>query len=182
MNTISPARIYRKRSGISDNANFPLPYARGFGALGLGINKTQFLVGDAPTYVITGAAPNTPVLWSSTKNGIGTGETQSNYGQVTDANGNLTGSGGAWTSNDLGTWTKTATVGNENFTVTFSVVPLTATTAAAGNWYPYYSLPGSRAAAPAASASTINIAGYDIPSWVVYAGGLLLAWKFLGKK
>ncbi len=177
MNTISPARIYRKRSGMNDNSFF-----RGFGALGLGINKTQFLVGDAPTYVITGAAPNTPVLWSSTKNGIGTGETQSNYGQVTDANGNLTGSGGAWTSNDLGTWTKTATVGNENFTVTFTVLPLTATTTTgSGNWYPYYSLPGTRTAAPS-TGSTINIAGYDIPSWVVYAGGLLLAWKFLGKK
>ena len=196
MNTVSPYRIARHglagtsnpgqsasriMLGFGENA-FP---AGGFGAISLGINKNQFFVGDAPNYTITGAAPNTAVLWTSTKNGLPTGENQSNYGQTTDANGNITGSGGIWTSNDIGVWTKTATVGNENFTVSFSVIPLGATTTtASGQLIPYYSLPGHAASAPATAASdNINVFGYNFPRIPFYIAVAALAFYLVkGKK
>ena len=197
MNTQSPYRIARGRMG--ENA-FPFggfggtsnpgqvatrSMIVGFEGINLGINKQAFFVGDAPNYVITGAAPNTPVLWTSTKNGLPTGENQSNYGQTTDANGNITGSGGIWTSNDIGVWTKTATVGNENFTVSFSVIPLGATTTtASGQLIPYYSLPGHAASAPATAASdNINVFGYNFPRIPFYIAVAALAFYLVkGKK
>ena len=196
MNTQSPYRIARGRmgknafpfGGFGGTSNPGQVATRnmlvGFEGLNLGINKTQFLVGDAPNYVITGAAPNTPVLWTSTKNGLATGENQSNYGQTTDANGNLTGSGGVWTSNDIGTWTKTATVGNENFTVTFAVVPLSASSSgASGQLIPYYSLPGQRVSSAAAASDNINVFGYNVPRIPFYIAVAALAFYLVkGKK
>ena len=198
MNTQSPYRIARGRMG--ENA-FPFggfggtsnpgqvatrSMIVGFEGINLGINKQAFLVGDAPNYSITGAAPNTPVLWTSTKNGLPTGENLSQYaGQTTDANGNSTGSGGVWTSNDIGTWTKTATVGNENFTVSFTVAPLGATSSgsASGQLIPYYSLPGQRVSSAAASSDNINVFGYNVPRTPSYIAVAALAFYLVkGKK
>lgn len=169
----------RYHRGIDDNS-FSLA---GMGALSLGINKATFLVGEVPTYSIIGAAPNTPVLWTSTRNGLSTGENQSNYGQTTDANGNLTGNGSPWAAEQVGTWTKTATVGNENFTVAFTVIPQTAQAAAsAANWYPYYGPARQVAAAPAAPTDNINIFGYDVPRIPFYIACAFIGYGLVKKK
>jgi len=88
----------------------------------LSINKYTYYPGEAPVYQIQYAKPNTYIYWSSTKNGVSTGETMSGYGHITDSNGNFTVTGGVWTSNDVGTWTKWATIdGKESNRVTFTV-------------------------------------------------------------
>jgi hypothetical protein len=65
---------------------------------------------------VTGNMVNQEIVWSSTKNGVTTGESNSYYGQKLDANANWTGSATApWsyvsaTINDIGSWTKTASI------------------------------------------------------------------------
>ena len=173
----------RYRAGLAENSFPPGNRYAGMGALSLGINKNNFIVGEVPTYVILGAAANSPVLWSSTRNGLPTGENQSNYGQTTDANGNLTGNGSPWAAEQVGTWTKTATVGAENFTVSFTVLPLGAsTTTGSGNWIPYYGPTSAHAVAPAAPADNINIFGYDVPRIPFYIAVAFVGYSLVKKK
>jgi hypothetical protein len=87
----------------------------------LTMDHPVYAVGQAPVYTISGALPNTRILWSSTLNGVSTGEVNAYYGQNTDANGNWSAPGGAWSAANIGTWTKTANVGGFNGTVTFQV-------------------------------------------------------------
>src|SRR5262249_34356495 len=81
----------------------------------------------ASTYTITGALPNSPILWSSWKNGTGTGEADSSYGQITDSSGSWVGVDGAWSASDAGLWTKMArvscAVANVNFNVSTTLTP-----------------------------------------------------------
>lgn len=149
----------------------------GLGALLLSINKPAFYVGEAPTYTIQGAAPNTEILWSSTKGGNSTGENQTDYGQKTDANGVLTGSGSPWQSTDVGAWTKTANVGAENSTVAFTVAPQSPP----ASLPPGYVYPIGNAPAVAASDS-INLFGTQISKPVFYGGLAVLAVLLLKKK
>src|ERR1700720_1237296 len=53
----------------------------------LTVNHPVYTVGQAPVYTISGALPNTRILWSSTLNGVSTGEVNAYYGQNTDATG-----------------------------------------------------------------------------------------------
>ena len=72
-----------------------------------------YQLGDAPTYRITGAPPNSPIYWSSTLNGRSTGEVNVYYGQNTDGSGNWSAVGGTWTGvSQVGAWTKTAAIGS----------------------------------------------------------------------
>lgn len=148
----------------------------GLGALLLSINKPAFLVGEAPTYTIQGAAPNTEILWSSTKGGNSTGENATDYGQKTDANGVLTGSGSPWQSNDIGAWTKTAKVGDEISTVAFAVNP----NSPPATLPPGYVYPVGTVQAPAAD--TVNLFGTQVSKPIFYGGLALLAVLLLKKK
>jgi hypothetical protein len=85
------------------------------------LDRPVYAVGQAPTYTISGAPPNTEILWSSTLNGASTGENNADYGQATDGNGNWSATGGSWAAGNIGTWTKTANVGGFNAAVTFQV-------------------------------------------------------------
>src|SRR6185436_8644366 len=72
--------------------------------------------------------PNSPIYWSSTLNGVPTGENLAFYGHYTDYNGIWGATGGAWQSSHVGGWTKTAYIGNGNalpLTVSFQVIPST---------------------------------------------------------
>lgn len=72
-----------------------------------------YQLGDSPTYTISGAPANAPIYWSSTLNGQSTGEVNYYYGHNTDANGNWSATGGAWSGvNQVGLWTKTAAIGS----------------------------------------------------------------------
>jgi hypothetical protein len=84
------------------------------------VDKAVYLVGQAPLYTVTGP-PNTPILWSSTRNGVSTGEVDAYYGQQTDASGNWSGYGGAWEPGHVGSWTKSVRVGDQTATVGFTV-------------------------------------------------------------
>jgi hypothetical protein len=84
------------------------------------VNKSNFAVGDLAQYFVTGAEPFSGIHWSSTFNGVDTGE-DTFYGHVTDANGNWSGYGGAWTGGQVGNWTKTIRVDGGEATVAFSV-------------------------------------------------------------
>lgn len=86
------------------------------------MDRTNYLVGETATYAITGATPNAHILWSSTKNGISTGETAVDYGQTTDANGNWTATAGAsWDATELGLWVKQALINGATAQVSFYV-------------------------------------------------------------
>lgn len=88
------------------------------------MDKTDYSVGQAAYYGVTNVTPNAGIYWSSTKNGVSTGETCANYGQTTNSAGTWTSYGNAWTSNDIGTWTKTVYIGTcsgTGITKTFTV-------------------------------------------------------------
>ena len=164
------------------NAGWRGPSGRlaGLGALQLSMNKSAYAVGEAPTYTIQGGAPNTEILWSSTRAGASTGENMTDYGQKTDANGVLTGSGGPWTSNDVGSWTKTANVGSESATSAFQVQPLpTPAVLPPGYVYPVGTV---TAPLPAAAADTIDLFGTKVSKPLFYGGVALLAVLLLRKK
>ena len=84
------------------------------------LNKTSFQVGEVPVYSVTGTQPNSPIYWSSSRNGVPV-EDEAFYGQYTDANGNWSGSGNAWASTDAGSWTKTIHVDGGEDTFAFTV-------------------------------------------------------------
>ncbi|MBV9448641.1 MAG: hypothetical protein JO345_22365 [Streptosporangiaceae bacterium] len=77
---------------------------------------------SCPVYTITGP-PNTEVKWSTSINGIETGEIDADYGQHTDANGNLTVKNFIvkLKSTERGTWVRQVRLGNVIATVTFQV-------------------------------------------------------------
>lgn len=152
----------------------------GLGALDLLINKSTFLVGEAPGYSISGAAINAPILWSSTKNGLPTGETLSDYGHKTDGVGVWAQAGGNWTVDQVGQWTKTAKVGDETDSVVFQVLPAGGGQQTTGGTV---YVPVSSAPKPLPSAhDTINLLGYDLPAWAVYGGAALAAYLLFFKK
>jgi len=92
------------------------------GAPVLSIDKTIYYVGENPVYQVTGAEPNSDIFWSSTLDGVSTGEVNSGYGHKTDANGNFIVEGGTWTSDHVGVWEKWAMInGKESNKVTFTV-------------------------------------------------------------
>ncbi|MDP9120092.1 MAG: hypothetical protein M3O15_01795 [Acidobacteriota bacterium] len=76
------------------------------------ISLPTYTIGQAPTYTVTGAPPNAPIYWSSTRNGNDTGEDFLSYGQTTDGAGNWSTTGGAWSAGMEGRWVKTASFGS----------------------------------------------------------------------
>ena len=93
-----------------------------FGATTVTANKAVYQIGDVPTYQVTGR-PNTPILWSSWKNGVSTGEVDAYYGQNTDNSGRWTGQGPAWTANDVSdSWIKQVRIGDRTAQVGFKVI------------------------------------------------------------
>lgn len=76
------------------------------------VDRSNYLSGEGTHYRISGAPPNTPIFWSSTRNGISTGETNAYYDHVTDENGNWEATGGAFDAETMGgSWTKEARIG-----------------------------------------------------------------------
>jgi hypothetical protein len=159
----------------------------GLGALNLAINKSNFVIGEAPGYSITGAPINAPILWSSTRNGLPTGENQSGYGQSTDGLGVWSGSGGNFTIDQQGYWTKTATVGDESGTVAFQVLPQ------GGSQTVPYTPPsgvliGGGMQVPKATANDgwlsgdFDLGGYKIPKIAAYAAVGFIAFTMMGKR
>jgi hypothetical protein len=82
-----------------------------------------YAVGDSTIYSIRCAPANAHILWSSTLNTLPTGEDHFDYGQMTDGSGYWSAAGGAWTSAQLGRWTKTASINGVDLTVAFDVTP-----------------------------------------------------------
>ncbi len=111
-------------AGICANQNSCMtPGASCGGAMQLTLNKTIYNAGETPTYTISGAPPNTDVLWSSWKDGVSTGEVDAFYGHTTNALGNLPGVAGyAWAPRNAGSWVKSARVGSRQADATFSVI------------------------------------------------------------
>jgi hypothetical protein len=91
----------------------------------LTVNNASYAVGESTVYVIKGASPNSLIVWSSWKDGVSTGEVDSNYGQWTDAFGNWSASAGPWTESLIGAWVKQAKIGGQVYTVAFQVQPRT---------------------------------------------------------
>jgi len=74
--------------------------------LSLTIDTPYQVVGGAPKFTLIGAQPGATILWSSYKNGTATAEFNAAYGQVVEVNGTAQLTGGAWTTDDIGNWTK----------------------------------------------------------------------------
>lgn len=89
----------------------------------LTVNNSTYVVGDQIVYVIKGAPSNSAIFWSSWKDGVPTGESDSSCGHRTDAFGNWSATVGPWTENLTGAWKKQARVGGQVYTVTFQVQP-----------------------------------------------------------
>lgn len=89
-------------------------------------SASSFCVGSQPSYSIVGTTNlvNFPILWSSTFNGVATGENNAYVGQTIANNGGQatwSGVGSTWTSAHIGHWTKTATISGVSQTQTFDV-------------------------------------------------------------
>ncbi len=116
-NTVVPAN---QNVSQSQNKSAPVP-TNGNGSFSI-VNTTTgspniFQVGDGFRIQITGAAPNSPIVATSTQNGVSHG---SNNIGTTDANGNFS-LVGAMNSTTIGTWTEQWKVGNQTFNISFSV-------------------------------------------------------------
>jgi hypothetical protein len=86
--------------------------------MGLSINDREVMSGDTVTFSITGAEPNKPIYWSSSRNYKLTDEKDAFYGDYTDKNGEWMGSPGPL---EPGQWIKQAQVGNSYSTVEFAL-------------------------------------------------------------
>ena len=96
------------------------------------MNKTAFLVGDEAYYTVTGP-PGAPIYWSSSKNGVSTGESYSFYGHYLDANGMWSAWAGTWPASTVGSWVKyvhigTQTVQTAQVAFTVSALPVAVVT------------------------------------------------------
>ena len=89
----------------------------------LSITPSPVCVGNQSDVVISNASSalnNEEIFWSSTKNGQSSGETMSGYSQFV-SNGGWSGKTYAWTNGNIGSWTKTATIGGVSKTISFEV-------------------------------------------------------------
>jgi hypothetical protein len=86
------------------------------------VNCHECSMQDGVTFSLVGAAPNSPIYWSSTRNYIPTGEVEAFYGHSTDQDGSWMGSTGSlvgvW---QPGQWVKEVKVGGTYLTVEFAV-------------------------------------------------------------
>ena len=145
-------------------------------ALRLSINNSLPRVGETPTYTLTGAPPGQQIFWTSYKNGEFTGELNSGYGQIVEANGTAKlAAGGPWREQDIGTWQKTATFREgSSAIVNFQVAPAASTAAPA---------PLPSAGAPSSSwfsEPLFSIGTFDVTPGVALIG--FAAFYLLSKK
>lgn len=142
----------------------------------LSIQPTVAQVGSASVYRVNGGPPGASIVWSSTLDGVNTGENMSNYGQFLDAAGNFAATGDPWRTNEIGAWTKTVTAAmpdgsTESAVVSFTVVAAGSSSAAS-----------SGAVTPSASVSSpsgflggsTNILGHSVPNVALLGGAVLL--------
>lgn len=123
-------------------------------------NKPIYEIGDSSTvYTISGAQPNSPIYWSSWKDGVSTGETLAFYGHYTDGNGKVTlATNTAWAASQRGFWKKQATIGAKSSYITFYVIPkltVNASMYTVGS-QPFYSVTGAPPYSPIYWSSWIN--------------------------
>ena len=116
----------------------------GTGLTTLSADKTVYEVGQSAVYTVSGK-PNHPILWSSWKDGVSTGEVDANYGQVTDAAGNWTGTLGPWQPGDLSSnYEKQAKVDGKTARIRLEIVPIGSLTRW-GGWNSLQGVDGQRA-------------------------------------
>lgn len=152
----------------------------GLGALDLAINKSTFVVGEAPGYSVSGAAIDSPILWSSVRNGLPTGENLTDYGHKTDAMGVWSAPGGNWTAEHVGQWSKSVKVGDEVDSVIFQVLP---TSGASNSTNAPSNVPVIQpATSPGFFDGDVDLFGYKIPKIAAYGGGALALYLLLKKK
>lgn len=156
----------------------------GLGALDLAINKSTFIVGEAPGYSVSGAAVNSPVLWSSVRNGLPTGENLTDYGHKTDAMGVWSAPGGNWTAEHIGQWSKSVKVGDEVDSVVFQVLPAAGASSStnAPTNAPITTTTTTTQKADGFLDGEIDLFGYKVPKIAAYGGGALLAYLLFKKK
>jgi hypothetical protein len=90
--------------------------------LSLTVDRVRYQVGQSPLYTVRNAAPDTPIYWSSFRNGVSTGEVNSFYGHYTNSAGFFRAYGGAWTTDNIGDWVKEVSIGGDVASVSFKVV------------------------------------------------------------
>ena len=96
----------------------------GTGLTTLSADKAVYEAGQSAVYTVSGK-PNHPILWSSWKDGVSTGEVDANYGQVTDAAGNWTGTLGPWQPGDVSSnYEKQAKVDGKTARIRLEIVPI----------------------------------------------------------
>ena len=127
-------------------------------------------VGGASIFRITGGPPGGTIAWSSTKNGVPTGEDHAQYpGQQLDAEGNWQASGGNWPASMVGEWTKTAYVyppDGSNPWVAEASFRIVASQAGAGG------AGGAGSAGGGLLDGSFNVGGIQIPKALALIGGV----------
>jgi len=83
-------------------------------------DKAQYHIGENITYAVTGP-PNQQIRWTSTINGLPSGESDAYYGHTTDADGVFTVTV-PWTDPRGGTWTEQITIGGQTAQISFEAV------------------------------------------------------------
>lgn len=136
--------------------------------ISLTIDSPVQVVGKQPIYRITNASPKAQTYWSSSKDGVSTGELRAAYGQTIEDNGSLEVVGGVWTDANVGRWRKEVEVPNADGStstaeVYFTVVPAQTTQA-----------PVLNTQASFFSTPLFKLGGYDVtPLTVIGAGAAL---------
>jgi hypothetical protein len=92
------------------------------GALTLSVDKPLYGIGEVTLYTVSGAQPNSQILWSSWKGGVSTGEVNAFYGDYTDAQGRWSGQSAPWTTADLTpNYTKQVSIAGRTAQATFEI-------------------------------------------------------------
>lgn len=139
----------------------------------LGADKQAYIVGDAPTFRIIGAKTGASIQWTTWRNGEVL-EYEASHGEVIGSNGTAELTHPAFTDDDVGYWEKQviilATDGSQDAAqIFFTVSPVA------------QAVEPTAQAAPGFFDQRINLFGFELPTWLVIGGGLLLVFK-LGKK
>lgn len=84
------------------------------------VDKSLYQIGEAVTFTVTGAAPNTAVYWGHARNDVW--EQQGVFvGDYTDASGNFTHIVGPYSSGLVGSWEYSVSIGTVTKAVRFTV-------------------------------------------------------------
>ena len=90
--------------------------------MSLGADRTNYLVNESefPTYAVSGAVPNQPILWSLWLNDVPVVQDQE-FATQTDSEGNWSGRGSPWTVDHVGFWRVLAKTGEHQASIRFMV-------------------------------------------------------------